>query len=69
MEVSMTIAELYNVLEKAIDSGKATIYSGSFYLCRRLDGKYVLYNIDEVTIDSDGDLIFSENGVQRNDSR
>lgn len=65
MEVSMTIADMYNALEKAIDSGKATMDSGAFYLYRRLDGKYVLDNIDEITIDSDGDLIFSENGVQR----
>lgn len=32
MEVSMTIAEMYNVLEKAIDSGKAIMDSGAFYL-------------------------------------
>lgn len=55
----MTIEELYNILEKAIDSGRATLTS-DVYVMRDYPQKSRLPIIDYVRdaeIDSDGDLI------------
>ncbi len=55
----MTIAELYNVLEKAIDSGEATLNS-DVYFRRGYSQKSRIPIIDPIAeseIDSDGDLI------------
>lgn len=55
----MTISELYNVLEKAIDSGEATLNSDVYF--RRVYSQKsripIIYPISESEIDTDGDLI------------
>lgn len=58
----MTISELYNVLEKAIDSGEATLNS-DVYFRRGYPQKSripIIYPISESEIDSDGDLILTK---------
>ena len=52
----MTIAELYNVLEKAIDSGEATLDSGVYFRCG-YSQRSIFDPISETEIDSEGDLI------------
>lgn len=51
----MTIEELYNVLEKAIDSGEATLDSGVYFQTWLSQRSRI--PISETEIDSDGDLI------------
>lgn len=51
----MTIEELYNVLEKAIDSGEATLDSGVYFSYGYSQRSRI--PISETEIDSEGDLI------------
>lgn len=55
----MTIEELYNVLEKAIDSGEATLDSGVYfrYGYSQRSRTSIIDPISETEIDSEGDLI------------
>lgn len=55
----MTIAELYNALEKAIDSGEATLNSGVFFRYGYSQRSRIpkIAPIADSEIDSDGDLI------------
>jgi hypothetical protein len=55
----MTIEELYNVLEKAIDSGEATLDSGVYfsYGYSQRSRIPIIDPISETEIDSEGDLI------------
>lgn len=54
----MTIAELYNVLEKAIDSGESTLDSGVYFRhgYSQMSRIPIIDPISETEIDSDGDL-------------
>ena len=54
----MTISELYNVLEKAIDSGEATLNSDVYF--REGYSQRSRIPISESEIDSDGDLILTK---------
>jgi hypothetical protein len=58
----MTISELYNVLEKAIDSGEATLNSDVYFrYCYSQRSRIpIIYPISESEIDSDGDLILTK---------
>lgn len=49
----MTIKDLYNALEKAIDSGEATLENQVYLEEYNND----LYSIEGCYVDSDGDLI------------
>ena len=52
----MTIAELYNVLEKYIDSGEATLNSGVYFMKERTrQGIPIIQEVNASKIDSDGD--------------
>ena len=55
----MTISELYNVLEKAIDSGEATLNSDVYfrYGYKQKSRIPIIDPISESEIDPDGDLI------------
>ena len=55
----MTIEELYNVLEKAIDSGEATLNSDVYFRhgYSQRSRIPIIDPIHETEIDSDGDLI------------
>lgn len=55
----MTIVELYNVLEKAIDSGEATLDSGVYFRhgYSQRSRIAIIAPISETEIDSEGDLI------------
>lgn len=55
----MTIAELYNVLEKAIDSGEATLNSDVYFRHghSQMSRIPIIDPVSETEIDSDGDLI------------
>lgn len=60
--MSMTIEELYNTLEKAIDCEKTNIRNEVFFLDKgRHNGVKVLKQITAVRVDSDGDIILIEN--------
>ena len=57
----MTIAELYNVLEKYIDSGEATLNSGVYFMKERArKGIPIIQEVNASKIDSDGDLILAK---------
>lgn len=57
--MSMTIEELYNALEKAIDCEKTNIKNEVFFLDKRChNGVKVLKQITDVRVDEDGDIIF-----------
>lgn len=59
MGFNMTIEELYNVLEKAIDSGEATLNSGVYFSHGKSQKLRIpiIEPICETEIDPDGDLI------------
>lgn len=55
----MTVAELYNVLEKAIDSGDATLNSNIYFMKGLLHYAPDIEPINFSKVDSEGDLILS----------
>ena len=57
----MTLLELYNVLEKAVDSGKSAIENDVFisYAKNHNPNTVSLKKIEESYIDEDGDLILT----------
>lgn len=60
--MSMTIEELYNTLEKAIDCEKTNIRNEVFFLDKGWHNDVkVLKQITAVRVDSDGDIILIEN--------
>ena len=59
----MTIVELYNTLEKAIDSGKSTVESRVYFTRKLHDNSNIAEPVELAIIDSDGDLIFSSNNL------
>lgn len=57
--MSMTIEELYNALEKAIDCEKTNTRNEVFFLDKSWNnGVKVLKQITDVRVDEDGDIIF-----------
>lgn len=58
----MTIEELYNVLEKAIDSGEASLNSDVYFRhgYSQRSKIPIIDPISESEIDSDGDLILTK---------
>lgn len=66
--MSITIEELYNALEKAIDCEKTNAKNEVFFLDKRWhNGVKVLKQITDVRVDSDGDIILDRKLMKKAD--